>query len=480
MSHELPGIEQVVKDLRSAPDASSAHVGTSLTDHVEEAGSVSAVASAPADASATETTLKPQAPVQTGVPDFPAPRGFQSSFVAQPQWPRKADAESPGFSSPKPMPKRPKGRFLIGAMLFAICCSVGWAIWDSFVGVAAYGVMTGDTLRVAAPWDGQLKEIHVKEGQSVEAGQLLATVVSPEVKRQIERTKDELKIERAKLDAESSRIRWDSNENAAEYFELWGSLQKSRQDLLRLEREHKRARDVGEFIAKEDVERLGFAESGLRELIAKLETAVEKRRQRAEPAHDEEPEAGWDQLQPVLARIEYLQAELFRLEEQLHEGALRSPVAGVVTKVHHMDGQRVASLETILDLVDTNSLEATLYMPQDESRTLPPGTDVTLCIEPLDQKQIYTVVGARERFESAPPAVRRYYLSDEQLMPVLLRPKSPVLAPAESGIQIGAVVRLTWVNHLGIKHGEKINNLKQVVDESRTAALNQIRNVRFQ
>ena len=477
MSHELPEIEQVVQDLRSAPDALSARAEPRFPGHVEEADLASAESPSVV---AVATPVKPLASESTSVPDFPAPRGFQSSFVAQPQWPRDVDADSPGFSSPKPMPKRPKGRFLIGAMLFGICLSVGWAIWDSFVGVAAYGVMTGDTLRVAAPWDGQLKEIHVAEGQSVEAGQLLATVVSPEVQRQIDRTRDELKIERAKLEAEASRIRWDSNENAAEYFELWGSLQKNRQDLLRLEREHKRALGVGEFIAKEEVERLEFAESGLRELVTKLEAAVEKRRQRAEPAHDEEPEAGWDQLQPVLARIESLQAELFRLEEQLHEGALRSPVAGVVTKVHHMDGQRVASLETILDLVDTNSLEATLYMPQDESRTLPPGTEVTLSIEPLDRSQTYTVVGSRERFESAPAAVRRYYLSDQQLMPIRLRPKSLSLTPANSGIQIGAVVRLTWINHLSIKHGEKINDLKQIVDESRTAAINQIRNVRIQ
>jgi hypothetical protein len=179
--HELPEIEQVVQDLRTAPDASSVRAETSLPNHVDDASLASAETPTAAGlaTAVAATSDRSQASVPTSMPNFPAPRGFQSSFVAQPQWPRDADADSPGFSQPKPMPKRPKGRFLIGAMLFAICCSVGWAIWDSFVGVAAYGVMTGDTLRVAAPWDGQLKEIHVAEGESVEAGQLLATVVSP-------------------------------------------------------------------------------------------------------------------------------------------------------------------------------------------------------------------------------------------------------------------------------------------------------------
>ena len=65
-------------------------------------------------------------------------------------------------------------------------------------------------------------------------------------------------------------------------------------------------------------------------------------------------------------------------------------------------------------------------------------------------------------------------------MPILLRPKSPAQAPSKSGIQIGAVVRLTWVNHLGIKHRETINDLQEVVDHSRTAAVNQIHKVRIQ
>ena len=107
MSHELPEIEQVVEDLRSAPDTSSARLQTSLPGHIEEAGSVSAgpAVAIPAVGTAAEASLKSQPTLQTDEPDLPAPRGFQSSFVAQPQWPRDADADSPGFSSPKPMPK---------------------------------------------------------------------------------------------------------------------------------------------------------------------------------------------------------------------------------------------------------------------------------------------------------------------------------------------------------------------------------------
>lgn len=440
MTTELPEVEQVIKDLQTTP----------------------------AEGATGEATV-----LDAVLPDIPAPRGFQSSFVARPQWPREADADAPGFSQPKPMPKRPKGRFLIGGLLAAICLTVAWAVWDSFLGVAAYGVVTGDTLRVAAPWDGQLAELHVTDGESIAQGQLLASIVSPELARQISRTKDELKVEQARLDAESSRIRWQAGENAAEYFELWGSLQKNRQELSRLEREQKRAESVGEFIPKEELEKLKFAASGMRDLIEKLEAALEKRRQRAEPSHDGEAEPGWDQLQPVLARIESLQAELCRLERQLEEGELRSPVDGVVTRVHHMNGQRVASLETVLEIVDTGSLEATLFMPQDESRTLPVGTEVTLKIEPLQQKRTYQVVGTRERFESAPSAIRRYYLSDQQLLPVILRPTSPPPkreSENEPGIQIGAVVKLTWFNHLGIKHGEPIDDLSRITDESNIAS----------
>lgn len=463
MPRELAEFEQVVQDLQQG-----------------QAGSpeATAIPAASTSAGAVATAVSDNSTSATVPVDYPGPRGFQSSFVAQPPWPREADASSPGFSPQKPMPKRPKGRFLIGGMLFAICLAVGWTVWDNFVGVAAYGVITGDTLRVTAPWDGQLERIHVTEGESVETGQLLATVVSQEIQRQLERTKDELSIEQAKLDAETSRIRQDAGEYAAEYFELWGSLLKNRQDLIRLEREHARAEGVGEFIAQEEVERIAFAESGLRALVEKLEKAVEERRQRAEPTSDE-PEAGWKQLDPIRARITFLQSEVSRLEEQLDEGTLRAPVAGVVTKLHQVDGQRIASLETVLELVDANSLEATLFLPQDESRTLPPGTEVTLRIEPLGQEQVCTVVRTGERFEAAPAAVERYYLSNQPLMPVILRPKPAAGSPARFGIPIGAVVRLSWVNHLSIKHRETIDDLKRSAAGSRTATMESLWGERF-
>lgn len=431
MSLEIPNIDQMVAELQSAGvSGGSAAVATAQA----------AVATEPAAAAATTPSAAPRH------------RGFQADFAAQAPWPPGGKA-GPGLSLPKPMPKRPQGRILVGAIFATVVGAILWMVWDSFIGVAAYGVVTGDTLRVTAPWDGVVQEVLVEEGQAVQKGQLLVRMHSFELERRLAQIEDELSVERARLDGEKARLRWDSQSHAAEYFELWGSLLKNQEDLNRIRNDLERAQSVRDksIIPKQELDRLIFAEAGQREMVEKMTQALDELRHRVDDKPADEAVASdegrsLEQLRPILARIDLLTSERLRVVDQLEEGLLRAPVDGVAVRCSQASGQRVGQLDTVLELVDSTSLQATLFVHQDDTRSLAPGTEVTVTVEPLSQPVLCRVVSSRERFEEAPSSIQRYYRKGEPLLPVVLQPQ---VAAGEQGIlRHGALVRFGWFSKL--------------------------------
>jgi len=436
VSSELPNIDDVVSDLRETATAAEFSSGVATLKTGTGEGAV-----------AVET--QPSAPT---APAVPKPRGFQADFATKAPWPPGGEA-GPGLSPPKPMPKRPQGRFLVGAIFSTVVGTIALMVWNSFLGVAAYGTVTGDTLRVTTPWAGFVQELKVQEGQAVKKGQILATMHSLDLERQLAQIEDELQVERAHLDGEKARLRWDSQSHAAEYFELWGSLLKNTEDLSRIRNDLERAQSVRDksIIPQQEMDRLIFAEAGQREMVEKMAQALEELRHRVDDKPTDEQTTSDDgrsleQLRPILARIDALEASRSRLVDQLDEGRLLSPVDGVVVRCDQAAGQSLGQLETVLELVDSNSLMATLYVQQDDSHSLTPGTRVTVTVEPLSQPVACRVVSSRERFESAPSSVERYYRKGEPLLPVVLQPE---VGERDRGImRHGAIVRFGWFSSL--------------------------------
>ena len=342
-----------------------------------------------------------------------------------------------------------KGVFWSEPFFSTVVGTIILMVWDSFLGVAAYGTVTGDTLRVTAPWAGFVHKLEVEEGQTVRKGQLLATMHSLDLERQLAQLDDELRVERARLDGEKARLRWDSQSHAAEYFELWGALLKNKEDLSRLRNDLERAQSVRDksIIPQQEMDRLIFAEAGQREMVEKMSQALNELRHRVEEKPTDEQTASNDgrsleQLRPILARIDALEASRSRLLENLEEGRLLAPVDGVVVRCDQAAGQSLGQLETVIELVDSDSLMATLYVQQNDSHSLTPGTRVTVTVEPLSQPVACRVVRSRERFESAPESVERYYRKGEPLLPVVLQPE---VGERDRGImRHGAIVRFGW------------------------------------
>ena len=104
------------------------------------------------------------------------------------------------------------------------------------------------------------------EGQSVVKGELLVTLESIELSRELDRLKDELSLENAKLESETVRLRHEHQSENAAYLQLWGSLQKNREELLRLQSDLVRIQKVKEshVVTGQEYDRLAFLESGQR------------------------------------------------------------------------------------------------------------------------------------------------------------------------------------------------------------------------
>ena len=108
---------------------------------------------------------------------------------------------------PTPLPKRPKGRVLVSTLLICLCGGGLIAFWNALFRCEAYGSITGRIIDVSSPWHGVLQSLHVREGQAVRQGQLLATVRSHDLELQLARVGDEIQIAQATLDSQIAELR---------------------------------------------------------------------------------------------------------------------------------------------------------------------------------------------------------------------------------------------------------------------------------
>ena len=258
---------------------------------------------------------------------------------------------------------------------------------------------------------------------------------------------DELNIANATLDATASRLEWESQSHAAEYFELWGSFLKSREELLRIDRDLVRARKVSDIIAEQELDHLELSAVGQRSMLEKMAEALKQLKARSVGTENDEfqDRAELDQIRPAETRVEFLFGEIHRLEQQLQEGRLLSPVDGVVVRRKLAAGQRVNQSDSLLEVVDSASARIVLYVQQGKGESLPRGTVVELKVDPSQQALQATVEATRQRFEPAPTQIQRFYMSGEPLLPVIVKPKN--LREIEA-LHDGAVVKLTLLSDL--------------------------------
>ncbi len=138
--------------------------------------------------------------------------------------------------------KRAKGRLFIGLVLASIFLGMGTLAWNEFGRFSAYGIMEGRIVHVTAPFAGILETMHVRDGEYVTKGQLLASIESSELRMQIEKLQGELAIAKAAIDARRADLNLRQRENGLDlmrsqldYFQLVAQFHAEKAKLLELD-----------------------------------------------------------------------------------------------------------------------------------------------------------------------------------------------------------------------------------------------------
>ena len=353
-------------------------------------------------------------------------------------------AGSPGRATP--LPKRPKGRLFIGGVLLAIFACGGYMVWNSLLRYDAYGSLTGRVIHISAAQGGSVHTLHVREGEHVAQGQVLVTLDNLELDQRLARCGDELLIAQANLDSEISKLQWQAQQRgdqtqraAADYFELWGELAAEQAKLGELEArlDRDRALVTRGALSREQLEQTTFAVAGQEEKVAKLIDAVAERKKLTELSTSVTSAA---QLKPLLVKIETLQTEIARLRKLLEQNQLRAPVAGRIVRSTFFTGEQIAAGEAVLELLERDSLEAVVYLPQHKAARVRVGDAITLQAEPLGENISGTVARFGEKYVTVPESLARHYHKSEQVLPVFIKlPNAPHSQPA---LRLGCEIRL--------------------------------------
>ncbi|MCA9176667.1 MAG: efflux RND transporter periplasmic adaptor subunit [Planctomycetales bacterium] len=351
-----------------------------------------------------------------------------------------------------PMPTRPKGRLVIGGMLLAVCLSVLFSVWDVLARTAVYGVVEGRVVHLSPEWSGVVESTHVREGDEVRQGQLLLTVRSLELKNELAKIGDQLRLAQAQLEAQLAQMRWQAEQRddrsqvaASEYYELWSDLAKARGELQEkqafCERLQRANSQTPGAVGDHEREAASIAAGAATEHVQRLTEALDKARQRSAAYRDSSRDVQL-QFQPQVALVESLQAEWERVRKMLDRAELRSPCNGRVAKVLRYSGEYAHKGDAVVEVVEHGSLEAVLFVPQEQAGRIVPGDHVHVHVSPNPGAVPCEVIACGSRLEDAPPSIRRYYNANEPLLPVRLRPLPG--RPHVDDWRQGSRVRVPW------------------------------------
>lgn len=348
-----------------------------------------------------------------------------------------------------PQPPKPKTWFT-GILLLAIIGYVGYMVWDNYFRTSAYGVVEAKIIDVAPPYNGTIVSIHIKEGDRVEKGQVLATIENIEFLHQYEAAKESLALNSVQLNAQLARLkleyafRMDANIGTlVNYYELVALVAQQ-------ESHYNQSRDMytrGAKLLKEaaipvqDVNILRFSMIGYHESVKELKDGVKtakKRVESLEKLYDKDAMlANWqEQLKPLSLKIEHGLAEVERFKKKVELGKILAPVSGIVVKRYHHTGEQCDPKITLFSVVEDNSQYVILYVSQDAINNFSIGQTVVL-ISPVGEINC-KVDRFGDRHEPAPDSIKRHYKAGQFLLPIHMQ-------MSDKNLRYGTTVRLPYL-----------------------------------
>lgn len=223
------------------------------------------------------------------------------------------------------------------------------------------GRIDGDTVDISSKRDGKIVELMVREGDPVEAGQVVAKILSPQDEAQVEAQKANVIENERKLEEAQSA-------GPARVALAEANLAASQAELVRKQAELQ--------LAQVDAERYpplvetGAAAEQLSEQhqtslkVARASVDAGQKQVLAAQASLDQAKAQLAQIATAKANLASSRAQLQRFEANVNDLTITAPIAGTILTRSAEPGRVVAAGQTILTMVDLHKLYLRGFVPE--------------------------------------------------------------------------------------------------------------------
>jgi len=251
------------------------------------------------------------------------------------------------------------------------------------------GRIDGDTVDISSKIAGRIVDLKVREGDTVEAGQVLAWLSSPQEEANRDAQKDRIVQLQRQLATYEERVRQAqlyedraTMDSPAHFQEAEATLATSQAELVRSEAELRQAQNDAERyppLAKSGAVSAQMAEDyETKEKIATATVEAKRKQVAAAEASLEQSRAQLGdpqiraadrltliaEVQELKAQISVNQAELRRIEADLADLTIHAPIAGTILTRSAEPGRVIAVGQTIFTMVDLSKLYLRGFVPE--------------------------------------------------------------------------------------------------------------------
>ena len=117
-------------------------------------------------------------------------------------------------------------------------------------------------------------------------------------------------------------------------------------------------------------------------------------------------------------KIAKLRSQVKTIDELLQEKFIRAPVAGRVLKRLAEPGEQLSANTPVLELVESGSVEAVVYLPQRHASTLAIGDSIRLFVTPLGTRETFRVKRFSPEIVTPPNSIKVNYRAFKGLLRV--------------------------------------------------------------
>jgi HlyD family secretion protein len=225
------------------------------------------------------------------------------------------------------------------------------------------GRIDGDTVDISSKRDGKLVEIMVREGDSVEAGQVVARILSAQDDAQVSAQKANVVESERRLDeaisAGPARVALAEANLAAsqaEYVRWQAELQQAEADAKRYP-PLVESGAVAEQLGNQQVTRMK---------VARASTDAAHKQVLAAEASLAQAKAQLEQIPTAKANLASTRAQLQRFQANVSDLTITAPIAGTILTRSAEPGRVIAAGQTILTMVDLQKLYLRGFIPEGE------------------------------------------------------------------------------------------------------------------